>query len=160
MLTSMFGGGGGGGSSSAAVLLPLRECRPDTVKQRIIVVGMIADKSFNESSYQSVLDAALSVMRHRHMPHCMLWNLGFKSPVQDFSQRFENRVLEYGHQDILTKCNIPPLWQIVNIVYSIKARAHGAPSTPWRPPRTVASRASRPPSAAFLPACVRAKRHP
>ena len=102
-------------------LLPLQSAvRAAQVQERCIVIGCTTD-GFEEAAYHSVMDSAAEVMRHREPRFCMLWNLSWRMDSQ-LAATFSHNVLEYGHlREIFTTCELQPLWQIVNIVYSIKA---------------------------------------
>ena len=48
----------------------------------------------------------------------MAWNLGWPMERQH-AALFDGRVLEYGSPQ--TMCNLQPLWQMVNIVHSVRS---------------------------------------
>ena len=72
---------------------------------------------FEEGAYEAVLDGVASIMRDRRPENCMMWNLGWRMEI--LGKLLAGRVLEFG--SILTTCNLQPLWQMINIIYSIRS---------------------------------------
>jgi hypothetical protein len=103
-------------AEECCVLLPAHEIRASAVRARIVVVGVTCI-GFEEAAYHTVLDGVAAVMQERRPGNCMMWNLGWRMEI--LGRMLQGRVLEFG--GLCTTCNLQPLWQIVNIVHSIRS---------------------------------------
>ena len=91
---------------------------------RLLILGVAyggagGAEAFDEAAYRAVLDGAAALMRAREPRRCMVWNFGWPMAAPH-AALFDGRVLEYGSCSI-TMCNLPPLWQLVNAVHSVRS---------------------------------------